>query len=132
MRLEDKGGALRSLRGGEAESYTGLVENEVAAGLHPGCGHDPLHGDTGAWVRDDDEWASSYDEGVGPAQDGRLCVRARLAVSRAGIYITSRAPLLTLTLLVPTATEFEPEVLVTPFESSTTVLFCASVRVMLD
>src|ERR1017187_2744582 len=53
-------------------------------------------------------------------------------VSSAGIYITSMAPSLTLTLLVPMATEFEPEVLVTPFESSTTVLFCASVRVMLD
>lgn len=35
-------------------------------------------------------------------------------VSRAGIYITSMAPSLTLTLLVPMATEFDPEVLVTP------------------
>src|SRR5580704_956597 len=54
------------------------------------------------------------------------------ALSRGGIYITSKAPSLTLTLLVPMATEFAPEVLVTPSESSTTVLFCASVRVTLD
>jgi hypothetical protein len=53
-------------------------------------------------------------------------------VSSAGIYITSMAPSLMLTLLVPTATEFAPEVLVTPFWLSTTVLFWASVRVMLD
>jgi hypothetical protein len=52
-------------------------------------------------------------------------------VSSAGIYMTSMAPSLTLTLLDPMATEFAPEVLVTPLESSTTVLFWASVRVML-